>query len=116
AAGATARLARQRQVMAAFRHSADAARDRRPRLALVVACEHVTVRGAGEERGASGPDVQREPFDVAVDVRRQAAFEVRPRLAAVTTMRCTSSKNPSSCRHVLPASWLLSSPPTSMLA
>src|SRR5438128_12228435 len=73
--------------MTALGDRADPPRDRRPRLAFVLAHEDVAVRGAGEEDRAAGPDVQREPFDVAVDVRRQPAFEVLPVLAAVAAAR-----------------------------
>src|SRR6185503_5184209 len=73
--------------MRALRHGPDLPRDRLPALAFVVADEDVAVGGAGEDRRAARPHVQHEAFDVAVDVRGQATFEVLPVLAAVPAAR-----------------------------
>src|SRR5438876_1222451 len=73
----------QSEVVAALGDGADSACDGGPAIALVVAQEDVAVRGAGEEHRAARPDVQREAFDVAVDVARQAALEIFPPPAAV---------------------------------
>ena len=69
--------------MAALRDGAEAPRDGRPRVAFVLAEEDVAVGGAREQLAAAWPDVQRQTFDVAVDVVGEAAFEVLPVLAAV---------------------------------
>src|ERR1700694_2666249 len=58
----------QREVVAALGHRADPRGDGRPRVAFVFAEEDVAVGGAGEERGAAGPEVQHQALDVAVDV------------------------------------------------
>src|SRR6185437_1178054 len=84
--GAATTFARARQegtIMDALRHRSEALPDPRPVLALVLAGEHLALRGGKEQCRTARPGMPRHRLDAAVDEIRQALAQLAPGPAAI---------------------------------